>query len=658
MTATTAPDPATLRVLLDGEHAPTRDRVREWLSVPGNAPVADLSIEEHRAKVLAWATELASQGDTAMGYPVEYGGKDAVGRSVAGFETLAFGDLSLLVKCGVQFGLFGGAVLHLGTERHHERHLARIARLDLPGCFAMTETGHGSNVQALRTTATYDAATEEFVVHTPDDDARKDYIGGAARDGRLAAVFAQLVVGGESRGVHALLVPIRDDEGIVLDGVRIEDCGAKLGLDGVDNGRIWFDHVRVPREALLDRYASVSPDGTYSSPIENPTKRFFTMLGTLIQGRVSVCGASINATKVALDIAIRRGLTRRQFGPPGEPEAVLMDYRTHQRRLLPALATTYALHFAQDRLRTRLHEVFHSRANDDDRRRRDLETFAAGLKAVATWHATDTIQACREACGGAGYLKANRLAALKADTDVFTTFEGDNTVLLQLCAKNLLTDERDRFVQLDALGTAQFVAGQAIGVVAERTAVRGLLARLADGLVPGRDNERVLRDRATQLELLRWRQKHILAGLARRLKGGIDAGRDPFAVLVDCQDHVVATARAWVDLMVVEAFDDAVAACEDPALRAVLDRLCSLHALHRIEAERGWFQEHGRLTPQRSKAVVKAVNALCAEVRDDAALLVEALGVPGPARADAGPVAEADREARLERLRNPAPLPA
>src|SRR5919198_1453047 len=155
---------------------------------------------------------------------------DAAGRSVAGFETLAFGDLSLLVKCGVQFGLFGGAVLHLGTEKHHERYLGRIARLDLPGCFAMTETGHGSNVQALRTTATYDPAAEEFVVHTPDDDARKDYIGSAARDGRIAAVFAQLIVGGESRGVHALLVPIRDEDGTVCEGVTITDCGQKLGL--------------------------------------------------------------------------------------------------------------------------------------------------------------------------------------------------------------------------------------------------------------------------------------------------------------------------------------------------------------------------------------------------------------------------------------------
>ncbi|MEA2180617.1 MAG: acyl-CoA oxidase, partial [Solirubrobacteraceae bacterium] len=186
MTASADPDVRALRALLDGEHAQIRDRVRDWLAQPGNAPASDLPVEEHRERVLGWARELASAGDAAMGFPVEYGGEDAVGRSVAAFETLAFGDLSLLVKCGVQFGLFGGAVLHLGTERHHERHLRAITAMDLIGCFAMTETGHGSNVQALRTTATYDAAAGEFVVHTPDDDARKDYIGNAARDGRVA----------------------------------------------------------------------------------------------------------------------------------------------------------------------------------------------------------------------------------------------------------------------------------------------------------------------------------------------------------------------------------------------------------------------------------------------------------------------------------------
>jgi acyl-CoA oxidase len=608
-----------LRTLLDGPDAEIRDTVREWLSQPGNAPVVDLPREEYRAQVLTWAKELAEAGGTAIGYPVEYGGEGEVGRSIAAFETLAFGDLSLLVKCGVQFGLFGGAVLHLGTARHHERHLRAIARLELPGCFAMTETGHGSNVQALGTTATYDHETGEFVIHTPDAAARKDYIGNAARDGRMAAVFAQLIVGGEARGVHALLVPIRDAHGTVLPGVTIEDCGPKLGLDGVDNGRIAFDHVRVPRDALLDRYAEVRDDGTYFSPIENPTKRFFVMLGTLIQGRVSICGASITATKVALERAVRHALERRQFGPPGGDEVLLMDYRTHQRRLLPALATTYGLHFAQERLVARLHHVF-TAEDVSDRERRELETLAAGLKAVASWHATETIQTCREACGGAGYLRANRFAALKADTDVFTTFEGDNTVLLQLAAKNLLTDYRDQFGELDPLGLATFFAGQVLGTIAERTAVRRVL--------PGGE----LLDRAEQLRMLRWRQEHILEGAARRLKRGIDSGREPFDVLVDCQDHVVSAARAWVDFVVLEAFADAVERCEDAALRPVLDRLCSLYALARVETERGWYQEHGRITAAQSKAAIKTVNELCAALRPDALLLVEAFGVPAAAK--------------------------
>ncbi len=605
-----------LRTLLDGRFPETRDRVRWWLSQPGNEPADDLPMTEHRERVLAWARELSAEGDTAMGYPVRYGGQGSPARSVTAFETLAMGDLSLLVKCGVQFGLFGGAILHLGTEAHHERYLRDVATLELPGCFAMTETGHGSNVQALETTATHDHERDELVVHTPHDDARKDYIGNAARDGRMAVVFAQLSAGGSERGVHAVLVPIRDEDGNTLPGVRIEDCGAKLGLNGVDNGRIWFDHVRVPRESLLDRYARLDADGTYFSPIENPTKRFFTMLGTLIQGRISVSGASISASKVALTIAVRRALERRQFGPPGGPEALLLDYRTHQRRLLPALARTYALSFAQQRLVDELDAAF---AGDDERARRKLETLAAGVKAVATWHASDTIQSCREACGGAGYLRTSRFAALKADTDVFTTFEGDNTILLQLAAKNLLTDYRDAFGELDPLGLAQFVAGQALSVLSERTPL-GKLTDTGD-----------LRARETQLDLFRWRHEHLLESAAKRLKRGIDGGEDPFSVLIDCQDHVLEVARSWVDLVVLESFP------EDP----VLDPVRSLYALSTIEAQRGYYQEHGRLSGTRSKAVIKAVNALCGELRPGARGLVDAFGVPENVLGDARVVAEA-----------------
>ena len=352
------PDREAVRAVLDGRWAPSRAAIRGLADEPLFRPVYGLDREQYRDHVWHQLHALAGHGHIRVGFPEAHGGQGDVGSWVSLFETLAFVDLSLLVKAGVQWGLFGGAIQHLGTERHHRRYLDDVITLRLPGCFAMTETGHGSDVQALRTTALFDPATDEFVINTPDAEARKDYIGNAARDGRLAVVFAQLVTGGESRGVHAFLVPIRTDDGAASPGVTIGDCGDKAGLLGVDNGRLAFDNVRIPRDSLLDRYAQVDADGTYTSPIENPNRRFFTMLGTLVQGRVSIAGAAGSASKSALTIAVRYAEQRRQFSLPGtDDEVALLDYRAHQRRLLPALATTYALHFAQEKLVERLHTV-------------------------------------------------------------------------------------------------------------------------------------------------------------------------------------------------------------------------------------------------------------------------------------------------------------
>ena len=248
-------------------------------------------------------------------------------------------------------------------------------------------------------------------------------------------------------------------------------------------------------------------------------------------------------------IAIRYGAQRRQFGAPGSAEeALLLDYRMHQRRLLPLLARTYALHFAQGELVDEFVRIFDDGSNEHDRRA--LEAQAAGTKALGTWHATETIQMCREACGGAGYLAENRLATLKADTDVFTTFEGDNTVLLQLVAKGLLTDYRESFGKLDPLGTARFIAAQAVEIAVEKAALRPLIERLRD-VVPNRndaaDPDAGLRDDAYHSGLLRFREEHMLSGVARRLKAGIDAGDEPFEVFNRCQDHVIAAGRAHVD---------------------------------------------------------------------------------------------------------------
>ncbi|MGH3449076.1 MAG: acyl-CoA dehydrogenase family protein, partial [Nocardioidaceae bacterium] len=512
------------------------ERVRAELAT--HAEIIDAQLVEPRAefreRVLAALHTMTDSGLTAIGFPAEYGGGGDIGAAITAFQALAYGDLSLLVKAGVQFGLFGGAILQLGTERHHAKYLEDVIAGRLLGCFAMTETGHGSNVQALETLARYDPSTAEFVISTPTASATKDYIGGAAAHARVAVVFAQLEVAGEGHGVHALVVPIRTEGGDPMPGVRIEDCGPKLGLDGVDNGRLTFDDVRVPRDALLNQFADVEDDGSYMSPIENPDRRFFTMLGTLVQGRVSVGGAGLSASKVALTIAVRYANRRRQFGPPDSgDEATLMTYRAHQRRLLPHLARTYALSAAQHDLLSILQESFaaESSPNQD---RRVLESRAAGQKALATWHATEVIQECREACGGAGYMAENRLAALKADTEVFTTFEGDNTILLQLVAKGLLTQFQQGFNDLDPLGMMRFVTGMAVETVVEKAALRQIIERLRDA-VPSKDDDAGLRDRDYHSALFRWREDHLRSTLVRRLKRGIDTGGDAFDVFASCQ---------------------------------------------------------------------------------------------------------------------------
>jgi acyl-CoA oxidase len=618
-----------LRQALDGRWADLRDEMRRDLEPERFAPPSEeLTMEQYRARVADQVQLIARTGHPARGFTKEVGGNGDLGGSVTAFEMLGHADLSVMVKAGVHWGLFGGAVANLGTAEHHAAYLPGIIDASLPGCFAMTETGHGSDVQSLGTTATYEPASDEIVVNTPDIRSRKDYIGGAARDGRMAAVFAQLVTGGRRHGVHCVLVPIRDDSGTVMPGVTIEDCGAKAGLAGVDNGRLSFDHVRVPRANLLNRYGDIAPDGTYSSPIDNPTRRFFTMLGTLVRGRVSVAGAAGAATRTALTLAVTYAGHRRQFAPPGgSGEVCLLDYRTHQRRLLPALATSYALLLAQDELVSLMHDVQSEGAAADEHAQRELEARAAGIKAVATAHATATIATCREACGGAGYMAVNRLPALKADTDVFTTFEGDNTVLLQLVAKGLLTDYRDSFGDLNTLELVRFGARQFAGAVIERTAARGLVQRLV-AAAPGRDSEQGPTDRGWQLDLFEDREKHLLETLAMRLRKADKPGADPFGVFNAAQDHVIEAARAHVDRVVLEAFVAGIDACKHTAAAALLGTVCDLYALSTIESHKGWHLEHGRISASRSKQVTAAVNDLCATLRPHAQQLVDAFGIP------------------------------
>ncbi|MBI3215611.1 MAG: acyl-CoA dehydrogenase family protein [Mycobacterium sp.] len=615
-----------LRNALDGRWRDVKNRVRTELSSDVFKPHYTPNTVIARTKVAEQLKRMAAEGAAEDGFKKEHGGTGDVGAAVTQIEMLAMSDLSLMVKAGVQWGLFGGAIENLGTERHHQAYVRKIIDLELLGCFAMTETGHGSDVQSLETTASYDPGTEEFVINSPTPSSRKDYIGGAAQTARVAAVFAQLITGGKGHGVHCFVVPIRDDEGNDLPGVTTSDCHYKGGLPGVDNGRIMFDHVRIPRENLLNKYADVAPDGTYTSPIENPNRRFFTMLGTLIRGRVTVGGSAGAAARVALDIATRYALERKQFSAPdGDGEIVIMDYLVHQRRLLPLIARSYALQFAQNELVARCHEL--QTADDPDPEdQRELESRAAGLKAANTWHATRAIQEAREACGGAGYLAENRLIALKADTDVFTTFEGDNHVLTQLVAKELLTAYADDIKGMSPVEWVRFAANFAGERVLKRTAAQTIMQTVLD---TRQDNEEEgsLFNRGTQVKMFEDREEYMLSSVARRLQANAKE-MSAFDAFNSVQDHVLHTALAHIDRIILEAFVAGIDNCEDAKAREILGMVCDLYALSVIEGDKAWFVEHRFLSTERAKAVTRGINDRCRRLRPYTEMLVDGFGIP------------------------------
>ncbi|WP_333812202.1 acyl-CoA dehydrogenase [Timonella senegalensis] len=591
-----------------------------------------LPMEQHRERVLEQLKILVTEAQVLRAFPERLGGKDDAGGGIAGFEELVAADPSLQIKAGVQWGLFCAAIHHLGTAEQHDRLLGAAMRLEVPGAFAMTEIGHGSDVASIATTATFNPETQEFDLHTPFRAAWKDYLGNAAKHGVAAVVFAQLITGGVNYGVHAFYVPVREinkdgSAGAMLPGVSSEDDGLKGGLNGIDNGRLAFDHVKVPLENLLARYGQVAEDGSYTSPIDSPGRRFFTMLGALVQGRVSLDGAAGSASKIALKTAITYGNQRRQFtGASETEETVLMDYQTHQRRLLPLLAEVYAGHFAHDSLLDLFHAVFSEEGMDTPESREDLETLAAALKPVSTWRALHTLQTAREACGGAGFMAENRLVQLRQDMDIYVTFEGDNTVLLQLVGKRLLSDYAKQFKGIDGINMARFVIERAGDTVLYKTPLNRAVQSILD-TGSKRRSASELQEETTQRELLSGRVEAMVEKLAADLRPAFKMNQaDGAALFNDHQVELIEAAKAHADLVQWEAFTKALTTIEDTETRTVLTWVRDLFAFTTLEKNLAWYLINGRLSAQRAETVTSYINRLLARLRPHAQDLIDAFG--------------------------------
>ncbi|XP_024017555.1 acyl-coenzyme A oxidase, peroxisomal [Morus notabilis] len=608
---------AALSEYMRGKHRDIQQRVFEYFSArPELQTPIEISKDDHRELCMRQLHGLVREAGIR---PFRYLLEDPA-KYFAFLEAVGSVDLSLGIKTGVQYSLWGGSVINLGTKKHKDKYFDGIDNLEYPGCFAMTELHHGSNVQGLQTTATFDPITDEFIINTPNDGAIKWWIGNAAVHGKLATVFAKLMLpthnvkGVSDMGVHAFIVPIRDlKTNETLPGIEIHDCGHKVGLNGVDNGALRFRSVRIPRENLLNRFGDVSRDGKYTSSLPTINKRFAATLGELVGGRVGLAYSSVSVLKLAGTIAIRYSLLRQQFGPPKQAEVSILDYQSHQHKLMPMLASTYAFHFATVYLVDKYSEM---KKTHDEQLVADVHALSAGLKAYVTSYTAKSLSICREACGGHGYAAVNRFGILRNDHDIFQTFEGDNTVLLQQVAGDLLKQYKEKFQGGTFTVTWNYLKESMNTYLSQPNPVT---ARW--------ESEDHLRDPKFQLDAFRYRTSRLLQSVAVRLRKH-SKNLGSFGAWNRCLNHLLTLAESHIESVILAKFIDAVQSCPDTSSRAALKLVCDLYALDRIWKDIGTYRNVDYVAPNKAKAIHKLTEYLSFQVRNIATELVDAFDLP------------------------------
>ncbi|KAI8900767.1 acyl-CoA dehydrogenase/oxidase C-terminal [Globomyces pollinis-pini] len=529
-------------------------------------------------------------------------------------NVLTLFDPAAWTRIGVHYGLFLSAVQGQATPEQLS-HWIQKGALNLngvTGCFAMTELGHGSNVAGLETTATYDEASQEFIIHTPTLTATKWWIGGAAHTCTHSAVYAQMIVKGKNYGVKTFIVQLRDPKTFnLMPGVVIGDCGAKMGRHGIDNGWIQFTHVRIPRSHMLMKHSKVSRDGKVTEP---PLAQL--AFGALINGRVTMVTDSGNISKKALTIAIRYAAIRRQFGArKDKPETKILDYVIHQYRLMPLLAQAFAMHFTgievldmYDSLMARMDVL---KPGDKDTQEvldslKELHGTSAGLKAFCTWNALNTIDQCRQALGGHGYSAYAGLASLYNDFAVQCTWEGDNTILTLQAGRYLIgcyTDVKN--------GVKQHGGVAYLNHMQELIQARCL----------AKSKEELL-----NLDIIGTAYNVVCANVVK--KAGEDfltckqQGMNEEASYEQCSQARLFAAKLHSYGYLFHRFKDGLA--KAPAsLQPILTTLCQLYGLYNIAELSGPFLQYEFFNPRQLDWIRSLVSELCGIVRKDAIPLTD-----------------------------------
>lgn len=199
------------------------------------------------------------------------------------------------VRFTVQFNLFAGSIVGLAGKEQLKM-LDEIQEKGQLGCFLLTEMQAGVlSGLIVETTATWDEATQEFILHTPNDKAAKNWIS-QGYTAELGVVVANLIIGGKKLGPHPFFMKLRDEKMKLLPGIRIDDMGIKTVANDLDNARVWFNNIRLPKSALLNRFCDIK-DNQYVQTT-NERMRIEVIGQRLLTGRQCIAEAALLSARV------------------------------------------------------------------------------------------------------------------------------------------------------------------------------------------------------------------------------------------------------------------------------------------------------------------------------------------------------------------------
>ncbi|XP_061472228.1 peroxisomal acyl-coenzyme A oxidase 1 isoform X1 [Rhineura floridana] len=507
----------------------------------------------------------------------------------------------------LHLGMFLPTLLTQATQEQQDRFFMPAWNLEIIGTYAQTEMGHGTHLRGLETTATYDPATQEFILNSPTVTSIKWWPGGLGKTSNHAIVLAQLYTQGKCHGLHAFIVPIRQlGTHEPLPGITVGDIGPKFGYDEMDNGYLKMDNFRIPRENMLMKHAKVEPDGTYVKPLNAKLT-----YGTMVFIRSIIVGDAARSLARACTIAIRYSAVRHQSElKPGEPEPQVLDYQTQQYKLFPLLATAYAFHFVGAYMKDTYRRITGNINQGDLSELPELHALSAGLKAFTSWIANAGIEECRMACGGHGYARCSGLPDIYVNFTPSCTYEGENTVMMLQTARFLVKSY------------TQVSSGQLVsGMMSYLNDLPG--QRIQPQQVAGRPATVHINNPSSLVEAYKLRASRLVEFAAKNLQAELNRRKSKEDAWNRTSVDLVRASEAHCHYVVVKLFTAKLSEVGDPAVRAVLNNLCLLYALCGICKNSGDFSQGGILTDAQIIQVNQHVKELLALIRLNAVALVD-----------------------------------